>query len=160
MTESTDSIKPTDPVHVRADRDGQTQYVFHPQDSDLFVRTGTQVIAGCRLGISLEVWFEELLAMRDHLQAWARHNQASVQTVIMSPRGSRTGIFIVPMSATFDFDLADRTVDLEIEIGQKFNVGVVEILQVPDSDLSRFVAPEQGHVIYDGRRSSHQPVAS
>ena len=57
-------------VHIHASRDVERQFVLHPADNDVFVRTGKQIIEGCRLSISIGVWLEELRGMFGFLAEW------------------------------------------------------------------------------------------
>lgn len=144
---------------ISANSDANTHFVIQPDDNDVFMRSGKQVIESCQLGISIEVWLDELRSLFDYAAAWARKRPNQLRKVVAAPRGARTGLFVIPASDRFDFDLADALVDLEMDLMKEFNVGIVEVLQVPESELARFIDPERGRIIYDERRPAHQTVA-
>ncbi|MFA7236228.1 MAG: hypothetical protein WC058_05120 [Phycisphaeraceae bacterium] len=48
------------PVTIRNDVDGDRPLILHPEDNDLFVRTGRQVIDACGLHIGVELWLREM----------------------------------------------------------------------------------------------------
>lgn len=124
-------------IHVH--HEDERPVVFHPEDDDRFVQTAQQVIHSCRLGISLQVWFEEFRSLKDHLAAWVR-GRSDITEAFAVPRGTRTTLYFVPSGDSFDFSLADELVDLEQQL-RSFNVGPIEALQVPRSDLSSFIDP-------------------
>lgn len=143
---------------IREAVDGERQFVLHPENDDLFVRTGRQVIEACRLGISVEVWFGECKDMFEHVSEWARGHAGQVIACYAVPRGTGIGLFLVPKSQSFNFDLADELADLNRELVQKFNVGTVEIHQVPGDELGRFLVIEESRQVYSDANSPHQPV--
>lgn len=148
--------------HIREEADGERQYVLHPEDDDLFVRTGRQVIEGCRLGISIEVWLDELRAMFDSVHEWVKEQGLASRIVacVAVPRGVGTGLFFVPRGESFDFDLADQLAKLNINLMRQFNVGPVEIHQLPEDELDRFVVSEAAIEIYRDANRPHQTMAS
>jgi hypothetical protein len=147
--------------HISEDVDGGRQYILHPENNDLFVRTGRQVIEGCRLSISVEVWLDEIKAMFDYLHTWVQEQGLGrIVACYAVPRGIGTRLFFVPRGDSFDFDLADLLARLSIQLMQKFNVGPVEIHQLPWDELDRFVVPEMAVEIYSDAGRAHQTVAS
>lgn len=141
MAANDPATAPSSPVHVREGEDGRRAFVFHPENDDRFVRTGRQVIDACQLGISIEVWFDELRSMIEQVASWAR-GRTDVAAVYAVPRGTKTMLFAIPATGRFDFDLADSMVELEAALRQ-FNIGPIESLQLPPEELNRFVP--QGH---------------
>ncbi len=136
------------------------RYVLHPEDNDLFVHTGRQIIAGCRLGISLQVWFKECKSMYDHVQKWSGDRSAEIHCCYATPRGVGIGLFFVPNRETFNFDLADELAELSAELVRSFNVGPVEIHQVPADEVNRFVVPDTATRIYSHAEKPHQAVGT
>src|SRR5690606_15444316 len=98
-------------------------------------------------GIGLEVWLNELRDMAEHVAAWAQKRPA-VQAVYAAPRGTQITLFVIPNADQFDFDLADEMVSLEIEL-RRFNVGLIETIQIPPGELDRFVDTNQARIIHD-----------
>jgi hypothetical protein len=88
---------------------------------------------------------------------WAnRHNQqVSECHAVLRPSG--IAFFIVPKKDSFDFDLAAEIVDLDREV-EGFNVGQVELYQVPAAELRRFAAPADCIQVYSNADSAHSPV--
>ena len=111
--------------------EGDPRIILHPSDNDLFVQTGKQVIDACKLNISIEVWKHELTAMFNHVVQWAQEWTAHIQSIHVAPRSTKTVVFISPTSDTFDFDLADEMANLNIHLLKTYNIGMVEILQIP-----------------------------
>ena len=132
-----------DPTAVRSTideaRDAVREFVIRPADKDLFVRTGAQIIDSCRLGIGFELWFDEVQAMVERVRRWAEGRADRVRACYCSPAGKRVTLFVVPTAGRFDFDLADAIVDLNTSLVKDFNVGRVEVGQVPWDELDRFV---------------------
>jgi hypothetical protein len=147
------------PSHIKETSDGERPYIIHPEDNDLFVRTGRQVIEGCRLSISVEVWMKELDEMFLFIHSWIQKCSKQIIACYAVPRNVVTAIFFVPKSQTFDFDLADLLAELSIKL-QKFNVGPVEIHQIPEDELNRFIIPEMCAEIYSNVKKPHHTVAS
>src|SRR5688500_15106340 len=106
---------------VRVTPDGRKTFVLHPEDDDLFVRSGQQVIDACQLGISVELWVDEVQAMAERLAGWSRTRADKVRSCHLAFRGGRVAVFIVPSSGRFDFDLADEIADLNTDLVKSFN---------------------------------------
>ena len=145
-------------VHIQADRDGGRPFVLHPDDDDLFVRTGRQVIDACRLGISIDVWLEELTSLAGELRAWATERSTKVRACYLTTRSSRVVAFVAPTSPNFDFDLADELAVLNTALLRKFNVGMIELHQVPWGELDRFLDTETARLVY-GEHPTRPPQA-
>jgi hypothetical protein len=149
-------------------RDAGREYVIRPADRDLFVRTGAQIIESCRLGISVQLWFDELQSMVERARQWAEERPSRVRSCYCSAGGKRVTLFVVPALGRFDFDLADEIVDLNTELVKDFNVGRVEVGQVPWAELNRFVdVGSATHVFGEvygeqptGRAETPPPVAA
>lgn len=147
-------------THLYEGRDGDAQFVFHPEDNDLFVRTGQQIISHCRLGISLGLWFEELNDTLAEVAAWASARAAQVRACCCSPKGAKVVFFFAPTGGAFDFDLADDLAKLNDDLLKKFNVGMIELHQVPFAELDRFVDVEGTKVVYGEQPRSSTPMAT
>jgi hypothetical protein len=137
---------------------GDPQVLLHPEDNDLMVRTGKQVIEACQLNISIELWKLEFDALCLSVKEWATKSNELARSVLIAPRGGKLALFVSPMGNTFDFDLADSLVQLNTLLAQKFNVGMVEILQIPSEEVDRFVDGSKARVLYGNQAGSHQPV--
>ena len=146
--------------HIREEQDGESQYVLHPLDNDLFLRTGRQVIDGCRLGISIEVWFHECDSMFEDVAKWAADRSDRISACYAVPRGVGMCLFFVPVSESFDFDLADQLAELNSRLVRTFCVGPVEINQIPADEKARFIAPNTAREIYPHADRPPQAVAS
>lgn len=128
--------------------DGDKPYLLHPEDDNLFVRTGRQIIHACRLGISVEVWLDELRSLTEFVRVWSAGRSERVRSCYCAPRGSVLLLFFSPSSPTFDFELADGLAELNLELNQKFNLGAVEVHQVPLNEIDRFVDTESALLVY------------
>ncbi len=129
-------------------RHGEDEYLLLPEDNDLFVRTGRQIIAACQLGISVELWLNELSAAMKKAHDWAKERPAQVRSCYCSPRGGSVVFFVAPQSEQFDFDLADSMADLNLDLLKTFNLGLIEVRQIPWAEFDRFVDPESGKRLY------------
>jgi len=129
--------------------------VLHPDNNDLFLRTGKQIIAACRMNISIDVWFSEFNGMLHRVKGWVHEHESRVSLCYCAARGSQITFFFVPSSDTFDFDLADELVSLNSELVTSFNVGMVEIHQIPGGDVDRFLNPDESRLVYGDDRSAH-----
>jgi hypothetical protein len=47
-------------IRIDGRDDADRQVLVHPENDDIFVVTGRLAIEGCRLGIGLQVWLDEL----------------------------------------------------------------------------------------------------
>lgn len=142
--------QPSDNRHIHSDRDADQQFVLHPANSDLFVRTGRQLIEGCQLSISLDVWIKELQGMFAHVAEWCGKRDRQVAGCWAAPRGNKVQLFFVPVGEQFNFDLAEELADLNREIMNNFNIGAIEVGQIPASQIERFLDPEKASQIYGG----------
>ena len=148
----------TDAIRLQAGRDDDRQIIIHPADNDLFVATGKQVIEACRLHISVDVWFQELSAMLQEVRSWAQKRGSQVRSCFCVPRGTRVILFFVPATPQFDFDLADALAILNGELVKGFNVGMIEVRQIPWDELDRFLNTDKAKLVYGEQPESHQPV--
>ncbi len=146
--------------HIREEEDGSRQFVFHPEEDELFTRTGKQVIAGGRLTISIEVWFAELRTMFDHVVRWIQTEglASKIAAVDAVPRGAKVSLFFVVQGESYDFDLSDRLAELNRTLVTCFNIGMIELHQLPGSEVSRFLDPEKTRRIYGDAGKAHQPM--
>jgi len=146
-----------DPVHVD---EGGHQVVLHPTDNDLFVRTGRQVIEACQLSIGIHVWLEELKEMLAFVERWCVQREAQIAGCVAEGRGSKVLILFIPRGDTFNFDLASELAVLNRQLVTTFNIGYVELGQIPSSDLHRFVDPEKARNIYGQSNATYGAVAA
>lgn len=141
-------------AHIRVDRDADTRFVIHPESNDVFVRSGKQVVASCEIGISLEVWLGELNELFLSIAKWCKGHPA-VRAAFAQPIGSRTAIYVVPASSSFDFDLADELAVLNISLARTYRIlGMIEVLQVPWDDKESFIG-QAAKCIYGNSGSAH-----
>lgn len=154
------SVKQTqpDPVRITAEKDADRPFIIHPEDDDLFVRTGREVIEACRLNISLELWLKELQGVFDTVIRWSTERRDRVRACFCEPRGSKMVFFFVTGSNRFDFDLADELADLNTRVVNGFNIGMVEMLQIPEAELDRFVNVDTSRPIYGRHPGPHRAV--
>lgn len=146
------------PVTIRNDVDGDRPFILHPEDSDLFVRTGRQVIDACGLHVSVELWLREMNAMLHAVRAWAEAHADAVRSCFAAPLGSRMAVFVVPQGKQFNFDLADELASLNIHLVKEFNVGMVELHQIPFEEIDRFIDPANARWVYGEQPAPHPTV--
>lgn len=137
-----------DQRHISVRKDGEREFVMRAEGSDIFVRTGRQVIDACRLDISIELWIEEFRSMIQKTGEWSEERSGQIRSCYCAPRNSRLVIFFCPASDKFDFDLADDLAQLNITLRQLFNIGPVDIQQIPWDEAPRFLHPETARWIY------------
>ena len=140
------------PVHIHAD-DAQP-IVFHPANDDLFVRTGQEVIASCQLGIGLELWLKEVDTVIEDVRAWCQANPA-VQSCHVAVFRGRVNLFFIPVSASYDCQLGLELSDLTARLYQQYNIGMIEVHQLPDRELSRFMPLSASRKIYVQQAAAH-----
>ncbi len=85
--------------------------------------------------------------MQEAVREWGAARSAQVQACYVSPRSTRIALFFVPRAGRYDFDLADALTDLNSDLVRRFNVGMIEIQQVPADEVDRFVAGDRSRVI-------------
>jgi hypothetical protein len=149
------------PPRVKKITADQERVLLHPENNDLFMRTGKQVIEDCQLGISVQVWFRELEAMLHEVGKWIDApggGGSRVRACYCTPRGTKIILFFVPKSDQFDFDLADALTELNVQLMTRFNVGMVEVRQVPHDEVERFVTIDRAKVVYGQSAGSHRAV--
>ena len=128
---------------------------------DTFMRTGRQVIEGCRLDIDVRFWMEEVRGMAEFIREWCINRRSQIRAVYLWPQGAKIVVFIVPVSESFNFDLADDLAELSLELVRQFHfVGPVDLLQIPEREVCRFVPPSgiQRPLLSHDRRTS-APIA-
>lgn len=138
--------------------DGDRPFVIHPDNDDLFMRTGRQVIQACQLGISIEVWLDELHSLLEAVGDWVTANQEHICECYAAPRGASIGLYFIPKSPSYDFDLADKLAPKNREWLKQFNVGMIEVHQIPEGQIDRFILPNTKRVIPTNDRSPHQAM--
>ncbi len=146
------------PIRISESHDAERSVVLQSDDDDVFVRTGKQVIAACRLGISLDLWLQELHAMLGDVQRWAADRGAQIRTCYCAPRGGRVALFFAPASSTVDFTLADELAELSVNLLQRYNVGSTEVQQVPWDELDRFLDPQAARHVHGEPWQPHPTV--
>lgn len=139
---------------------GDQRYVLHPDSNDKFVRTGRQIIEACQFDIDIRRWTEEVNQLLSRVRQWAEEHDPHIRMVLLSSRNGKLVLFAVPSSDSFDFDLADAIARLTIVFSQDFRVaGYTEMLQIPASDIDRFVDVNNVKVVYVGKQAAaHQSV--
>jgi len=138
--------------------ESDSNVVLRPADNDLFIRTGKQVIDACKLDISIELWLHELEGMASHVVDWAQNHKDRITSIYLAARATKIALFVCPASDGFDFDLADDLTSLNTHLLKTFNVGMVEILQIPSDEIDRFVDEGRAKLIYGRQAKPHQSV--
>ncbi|NNM86723.1 MAG: hypothetical protein HKL96_13320 [Phycisphaerales bacterium] len=147
-------------AHLREEVDSHRQFVIHPTDDDIFVRTGKQIIEACRLEISVELWCHEFENMLLFVQDWCTKMSGSVRTCVCTVRPGRVMLFFVPRAEQFDFDLADQLTDLDMSINKDYRVGLVEVSQIPFDQVDRFAVVTETRLVYGEPTRTQDTVAA
>lgn len=149
-TTATSAQQKAEATRIDHVQDAQRPFVIAPENRDLFVRTGRQVIAACNTQLKIESWLELYEAMLGSVRDFAEEHGDHVAECYAVPRNAKTVLSFVPKSREFDFDLADQLAELQFDFQQRFEnlVGSIEIGQVPSWDLRRFLDPDEAQRIY------------
>jgi len=67
-------------------------------------------------------------------------------------------VFVIPCGDQFNFDLADELASLNIHLVRKYNVGMVELHQIPFDEIDRFVDPATAKWVYGQQPTTHSSV--
>jgi hypothetical protein len=141
-------------------RESDSSIVLHPENQDLFTRTGKQIIAACQMDISVQVWLDELQSMFAEVSEWCTRRADKIKCCLAQGRGAKVLLLFVPLSEKFDFALATELAVLNRELVTHLNIGMVELGQIPDSDISRFLEVERTKIIYGKSPQASEPVAA
>ncbi len=147
------------PPQIReGDADGQVVFE-RKSDEDRFVKSCHWVYEAAELGISRDVWRDELRALLDHVRTWAEQHRDRVHDCLAAPRDSQIAILVRPCSDTYDFDLAEALNQLDLELAEKFRVCACDVLQVP-KNATKFHDSKSGLLIYGEPPEAQGEVAS
>lgn len=155
---STEQNTTQQPLRILEQADGERQVVFHTKNNDLFVRTGKQVVDACRHATNLQAWFDDLNSMLEHVAHWCEQRADHIQACYAAPQGNRVALYFIPHGTQFNFDLADLLADLSRELITDFNVGMIEVHQIPADELETFVQPVFAAHVYGDSRPAHPAV--
>jgi hypothetical protein len=138
------------PLRIDHARDAHRSYLIAPENRDLFIRTGRQVIAACDTQIKIERWIEVYEAMLGSVRDFAMDHAKLISACYAVPRNAKTVLSFVPKSDSFDFELANELAKLQFDFQEKFGnlVGAIEVGQVPAWDLDRFLNTDAAEKIY------------
>jgi hypothetical protein len=144
------SLSPAKPTRIDHDRDGHKSYLIAPENRDLFIRTGKQVIAACDMQIRIERWIEVYEAMLGSVRDFAQDHAELVSACYAVPRNAKTVLSFIPKTDSFNFELANELAKLQFDFQQRFVnlVGAIEIGQIPSWDLDRFLDVRAAEKIY------------
>ena len=151
--------KPTKPKtpFTRIDHANDSQrYVIAPENLDLFVRTGHQVIAACNTQMRIERWLEVYEAMLGAVRDFSEDHSELIAECFAVPRNAKTVLSFVPVSEAFSFELAQDLAKLQFDFQRQFAniLGAIEVGQVPSWDLRRFLDPDSSQRIFSGTQSA------
>ncbi|MBU0717397.1 MAG: hypothetical protein KJ749_04040 [Planctomycetes bacterium] len=144
----TDTKAREEPVRIHEKGDAGRQFLLQPADDDLFVRTGKQVISACKLGISIELWLQEFHGTVEAVLEWCTERSERISVCHCAPMTSKIVFFLAPTAGHFDFSLADEMADLNRDLRRNFNMGMVELHQVPENELDRFLPLDSARKVY------------
>ncbi|MFA7236227.1 MAG: hypothetical protein WC058_05115 [Phycisphaeraceae bacterium] len=96
--------------------------------------------------------------MLHEIKAWAESHADAVRACFVAPLGPRMAVFVIPCGDQFNFDLADELASLNIHLVRKYNVGMVELHQIPFDEIDRFVDPATAKWVYGQQPTTHSSV--
>ena len=136
------------PVQVDSARNAEQRFVFSPENNDIFVKTGRQVLAACQLAddvaAAFKAWQGQFGVMLEFVADWANRQAERVRNVVVVGRGGKLILMLLPTDEAFDFDLAEASSDLRFDLMKLFSaVGEIDILQVPVWDWQRFFGRDE-----------------
>lgn len=139
----------TTPLQLDA-AEAERRVLVTTEDEDRFSLTCAQAIEACKIHTSKKVWFEELRSLFSQVNEWAIENKASVRACYAQPRAGLVAVFIVPVKGAFDFELARKIADLDLDLSQEFPLVPAEVLQIPSSEdgLRTFVDSDTAKRLY------------
>ncbi len=158
LTRMTQAQDKKSAISIDEGADGGRQVLLRPENNDLFIRTGQQVISACKLGISIEVWIQEMQSMFASVSKWVEERRDLIEACYSVPRSSKMVLFFVTKSEQFNFELADQLVDLNTHLITDFNIGMVEVQQIPLKEMNRFIDPETARRVYGPNPEPHRAV--
>jgi hypothetical protein len=94
-------------------------------------------------------------AMMEKVSKWSKSHAGKVRACYAVPRGADVGLFFVPKTNAFDFDLADELADLNRNLMRRFKTGTVEIHQVPADEVERFIVLDEARQVYSDTDLAH-----
>jgi hypothetical protein len=145
-------------IDINETRDAERPVLLQPATNDLFVRTGRQVIEACQLSISVEVWLDELQNMLAQVSQWCTERSDKISFCAAVARGSKVILFFTPNGSAFNFDLADDLTDLNRQIVTGYNLGMIEVAQIPLAEIERFFDPMAAKLVYGKLPAASHPV--
>lgn len=96
--------------------------------------------------------------MYAYAASWAEKRKSLIESCYSVPRSSGMVLFFVTRSGQFDFELAWELVDLNTHLTTEFNIGMIEVQQIPFKEVDRFIDPEAARKIYAGNSKPHPTV--
>jgi hypothetical protein len=124
------------PVHLEAG-DGDRPVVIALETQDRLLRTCQWAVEACKLGLGRETLLRELDSLVHYLRKWAKANSAMISDCFATPREEQIGIYVIPKTAKYDFDLSDKLTKLDLELSEKFRTVPCDVLQVPPLEAER-----------------------
>lgn len=143
-----------DPVlRLRESELADTKVVVDPLNRDLFVLTGRQLIESCGLSLSVQLYVDEAGLAVAELGEWAAERSNQVTSIHWEPRPGHLSLYVAVASEAFDFDLADEMTDLSLRLNREFTLGRVEVFQIPNDAIDRFVSSPERSRVWPSRSS-------
>lgn len=147
-----------DHIRIREESDSDRQVVFHPENDDLFVRSGKQVIDACRLDIGLDLWLKEFGGVFAEVKKWSSERSEHLRSCYCSPGVGKVVFFFTPKSEAFDFELGDELAVLNHRLYTSFGIGAVELHQIPWKEIDRFLDEGKSRHVYGEIFGPHHTV--
>ena len=134
---------------IDAERDASALWRLRRNErSGWLVRTAEEMVEACHRAASVDLWMKEFDELQAAVNRWCGERRASVSSCFVPLRGRGIKFYVAIRGERFDFDLADAMAEFCSEAPSKFGVGLIEMYQVPASELQRFVDPEVDMKVY------------
>lgn len=124
-------------------------YVTTDQEDRFFVPM-RDAVEHIRVGEGWKVWVDEFNAVLGHVHAWAtEHAGAIAACTAVIKDGSRVRVLVAPSLDSFDGDLADELVELELSLLHVSRLVDSHVSQISASAVKDAVAASAGHPSFD-----------
>jgi hypothetical protein len=146
------------PVAIDEADEGFRKFLLGSESYDSFHQAGQQAKSGWQGRLSAELWVQEVIGMVESAGTWAVANSDMVTSCHLACTIDGPALYFVRQSEGFDFDLADKLVDLNGQLVRNFNVGSVAVHQISGDEILRLARAHSLRRIYGKELDPHRPV--
>ena len=142
-----DKREDVDTVKIDAERDTRRFMLRENNRDDWMVKVASQLIDACNLQTNVQLWLQEAMDLEKRVSEWCG-TKPNVGDCFASYASQGITFFLVMDSATFDFALAGELASQTHQLPSVFNVGPIEMHQIPSDEADHFVNPQRDRRIY------------